>query len=114
MDSRGVFCPNVECPARGQSDQGNIRVHSQHCLRYRCTVCGRTFTPTKGTAVYRLHRPLPLFVQVVTLLAYGCPPVAIVVAFGPDERTVAAWQRRAGHHCEQVHAALVLQLSTPM
>ncbi|HZC79976.1 MAG TPA: hypothetical protein VE258_19630, partial [Ktedonobacterales bacterium] len=30
-------------------------------------------------------------------------------AFGPDERTVAAWQRRAGHHCEGVHEALVLQ-----
>jgi hypothetical protein len=65
--------------------------------------------PPEGTAVYRLHRALPLFVQVVTLLAYGCPPVAIVAAFGLDERTVTAWQRRAGHHCERVHEALVLQ-----
>ena len=109
MDSRGVFCPNLTGPASGQSDQGNIRVHSQQGQRYRCTVCEQTFTATKGTAVYRLHRPLPLFVQVVTLLAYGCPPVAIVAAFGLDARTVAAWQGRAGGQCERVHEALVLQ-----
>lgn len=109
MDSQGVFCPKLECPARGQADQGNIRVQSQKGQRYRCTVCGKTFTATKGTAAYRLHRPLRLFVQVVTLLAYGCPPAAIGAAFGLDERTVAAWQRRAGSHCERVHEALVLQ-----
>ena len=28
-------------------------------------------------------------VRVVTLLAHGCPPQAIVAAFGWDERTVA-------------------------
>jgi transposase-like protein len=109
MDSRGIFCPNLQCAARGRGDQGNIRVHSQRGRRYRCTVCGRTFTATTGTAAYRVHRPLALFVQVATLLAYGCPPAAIVAAFGLDERTVAAWQRRAGRHCERVHAALVLQ-----
>jgi IS1 family transposase len=40
---------------------------------------------------------------VIALLAYGCPLQAIVHAFGLDERTVAAWQRRAGTHCKQVH-----------
>lgn len=109
MDSRGVFCPNPACPASGQCDHGNIRVHGQQVPRYRCTVCGRTFTPTKGTALYRLHRPLPLFVQMVTLLAYGCPPAAIVAAFGLDARTVAAWQQRAGAHSERVQQALVEQ-----
>ena len=46
---------------------------------------------------------------VVALLTYGCPLQAIVHAFGLDERTVAAWQKRAGNHCKQVHAALVEQ-----
>ncbi len=32
----------------------------------------------------------------MTLLAWGCPPAAIVAAFGLDARTVAAWQRHAG------------------
>ncbi|MBF6592059.1 MAG: IS1 family transposase [Ktedonobacterales bacterium] len=109
MDSREVFCPNPACPASGQCEQGTIRVHGQKTLRYRCTVCGRTFTPSRGTALYRLHCPLPMFVQVVTLLAYGCPPAAIVAAFGLDARTVAAWQQRAGAHGERVQQALVEQ-----
>jgi AT hook motif len=47
--------------------------------------------------------------MVVTLLAYGCPLQAIVHAFGFDERTVAAWQRRAGDHCKRVHMERVQQ-----
>jgi hypothetical protein len=46
---------------------------------------------------------------VVTLLSYGCPRQAIVHAFGLDERTVAAWQRRAGTHCKHVHMDIVQQ-----
>lgn len=46
---------------------------------------------------------------VVTLLAYGCPLQAIVHAFGLDERTVAAWQRRVGTHCKRVHMDVVQQ-----
>jgi hypothetical protein len=48
--------------------------------------------------------------RVVTLLAWGCPPAAIVAAFGVDARTVAAWQKRAGAHCEQVHQERVLSV----
>jgi transposase-like protein len=32
-----------------------------------------------------------------------------VAGFGCDERTVAAWEQRAGRHCQQVHAQLVQQ-----
>ncbi len=46
---------------------------------------------------------------VVTLLAYGCPRQAIVHAFGLDERTVTAWQRRAGDHCKRIHEERVQQ-----
>jgi hypothetical protein len=46
---------------------------------------------------------------VISLLAYGCPPQAIVVAFGLDERTVKDWWRRAGEHCEEVHKHTVGQ-----
>ncbi|MBA2680944.1 MAG: DDE-type integrase/transposase/recombinase [Ktedonobacteraceae bacterium] len=50
---------------------------------------------------------LPL--TVITLLTYGCPIQAIVHAFGLDERTVASWRDRAGHHCKRVHQTLVEQ-----
>ena len=54
-----------------------------------------------------LRRSTELLVIVVILLAYGCPIQAIVHAYGLDERTVAAWQKRAGKHCHQVHQAIV-------
>jgi hypothetical protein len=46
---------------------------------------------------------------VLTLLCHGCPLQAIVAAFGFDERPVARWRARAGHHCQQVHEQLVSQ-----
>jgi len=42
-------------------------------------------------------------IQVVTLLAYGCPSQAIVAAFGLDERTVMDWQHRAGSQAQAFH-----------
>lgn len=109
VDPQSVFCPNPECPARGQLAQGNLRVHSQKERRYHCQVCDTTFVETKGTPFYRLHTAMNLVVTVVTLLAYGCPVQAIVAAFGLDERTVLAWQERAGQHSRAVHEHLVQQ-----
>jgi transposase-like protein len=103
MDPRSQFCPNPCCPASGQTSAGNIRVHSYAERRYRCTACRKTFAATTGTAFYRLHKDPVLFVCIVTLLAYGCPAQAIVAAFGLDERTVAAWQDKAGAHAQAVH-----------
>ncbi len=77
--------------------------------RYRCEVCHKTFTETKGTPFYRLHTLQETVTMVTTLLAYGCPLQAIVAAFGLDERTVRSWQARGGQHCRQVHEPLVEQ-----
>ena len=109
MDPQTQFCPNLDCPARGQRGQGNVRVHSHTERRYRCTTCGRTFAATTGTPFFRLKTAADLVTTVLTLLCHGCPPQAIVAAFGLDERTVAAWQDRAGQHCQQVHEHLVEQ-----
>lgn len=109
MDPQTVFCPNQDCPARGQVGEGNIGVHSRKEQRYVCRVCGKTFAARKGTAFYRLRTAEETVTLVVTLLAYGCPIQAVVVAFGLDERTVRAWQTRAGQQCEQVHGHIVAQ-----
>jgi transposase-like protein/IS1 family transposase len=109
MNASRQFCPNLECKARGQVGQGNIVIHSQQRPRYRCKVCGKTFSARAGTLFAGLRKPTELIVVVITLLAYGCPVQAIVHAFGLDERTVASWRERAGKHCEQVHHALVEQ-----
>lgn len=109
MNPQKVFCPNMECPARGQSGKGNIHVHSQKDERYYCAVCEQTFSASKGTIFYRLRYDPTIVMYVVILLAYGCPVQAIVKAFGLDERTVADWHERAGKHCQSVHAHLVEQ-----
>ena len=109
MNPTTVFCPNLACPARGQTGQGNIGIHSRKDQRFLCTQCRKTFTATKGTVFYRLRTSAELVVMVVTLLAHGCPLQAIVAAFGFDERTVADWWARAGHQGQAVQAYLVEQ-----
>jgi hypothetical protein len=56
-----------------------------------------------------LRKPTELIVVVITRLSYGCPIQAIVHAFGLDERTVARWRDRAGHHCKLLHQTRVSQ-----
>ncbi len=107
MDPQTVFCPNLDCPARGQVGKGNIGVHQIKERRYVCHVCKKTFSATKGTPFYHLRTDLEQVTLVLALLAYGCPVCAIVFAFGLDERTVRDWEQRAGHHSELVHQHLV-------
>ena len=107
MNPTTVFCPNLACPARGQTGQGNIGIHSHREKRFICTECRKTFTTTKGTVFYRLRTSAETVTRVVTLMAHGCPLQAIVVAFEVDERTVAAWVRRAGGQGQAVQEPVV-------
>jgi transposase-like protein/IS1 family transposase len=109
MDPTTTFCPNMACPARGQTGQGNIGIHSRKDRRFICTQCRKTFAATYGTVFYRLRTAGDLVALIMTLLAHGCPAQAIVVAFGFDERTVAAWGARAGRQGQAVQAHLVEQ-----
>jgi transposase-like protein len=107
MDPRTQFCPNIACPARGKTDEKNIIIHSRKPERYKCNVCGKTFSAKVGTPFYWLHCSPDLVTIVITLIAYGCPVQAVVAAYGLDERTVTAWQQRGGEHCQRVHEHLV-------
>jgi transposase-like protein len=107
MDPTSTCCPNLDCPARGQTGQGNTGIHSRKDPRFRCRQCGKSFAATKGTPFYRLRTPAETVTLVVTLLAHGCPLQAIVAACGFDERTVAAWLTRAGLHSQAMHEHVV-------
>lgn len=109
MNPQEQFCPNVRCHASGRVGGGTIVIHSQQKRRYQCKCCGKTFSETHGTSLYRVKKASELFVLVVTLLSHGCPVPAIVVAFGVDERTVKSWLHKAGHHAQQVHEAMMSQ-----
>ena len=109
MDPATIFCPNLACPARGQTGQGNIRIHSCKDQRFMCTECHKTFSATTGTALYRLRTSAETVSLVVTLLAHGCPLQAIVVAFGLMS---GRWRRgwaRAGRQGQAVQEHLVEQ-----
>src|SRR5204863_4551654 len=95
--------PHRHCPARGQTGQGNIGIHSRKEQRFICHECQKTFSATKGTVFYRLRTAAETVSLVVTLLAHGCPVQAIVAAFGFDERTIAEWWSRWGRQGQAVH-----------
>ena len=81
--------------------------HSQKEKRCKCKTCGKTFSVTKGTALYNLKKDAELFVMVVTLLAFGCPVQTIVQAMDLDERTVRSWWLKSGEQSERVHEAVI-------
>jgi transposase-like protein/IS1 family transposase len=109
MDPATTCCPNLACPARGQTGRGNIGIHSRKEKRFICTECDKTFSATKGTVFYRLRTSAETVAIVVTLLAHGCPLQAIVAAFGFDERTVADWWARSGRQGQAVQEYVVEQ-----
>src|SRR6266567_3437456 len=87
-DASQVFCPNLDCPARGKIGAGNLVSHGKERERYKCKMCKKTFGIHQGTMFEGLRNPEELIVIVVTLLAYGCPAQAIVHALRLDERTM--------------------------
>lgn len=109
MDPHRTFCPNLDCPARGQVGEGNIIRHGRKRPRFQCKACGKTFSLRHGTPLYRRRTPEVLVTQVMTLVAHGCPPVAIEAAFGLQTRTVRAWVTASGQHSQAIQAALVEQ-----
>ena len=109
MHPQPLFCPIETCPSRGVVGAGNLKIHDSLLNRWKCRTCKKTFSGRKGTPFHGLKTDARIVTWVVSLLAFGCPPQAIVAAFGLDERTVFDWQRRAGQHCERIHEALVQQ-----
>ena len=65
MNPHQQFCHNERCRAYGRCGEDHIVIHSQKERRYRCKRCGRTFTETKDTAFYRMHKPRWLVLAVL-------------------------------------------------
>ena len=95
-------CPYCPTPTR-------VGVHSRQHGRYRCHGCRKTFTQSHGTPLYGLKTNLNVVTLILTLLIFGCPIPAIVMAFKIDERTLADWLDKAGEHAQRVQEHLVCQ-----
>ena len=92
----------MDCPARGQLEEGNIWIHSRTPPRYRCTVCGKTFSHRAGTIFFRRRTDQETITRVVTLVGNGGPIPAIQVAYGFQAQTVRVWVEAGGAHAEAV------------
>ncbi len=99
----------MDCPARGQVGERNSWIHSRTPPRYRCTVCGKTFSQRAGTLFFGRRIDEETITQVVTLVGNGCPIPAIEAAFGFRTQTVREWVEAAGAQCERVHHARIVQ-----
>jgi hypothetical protein len=71
MDPQQQFCPNEGCRAYGRKAEGYIVIHSSAEQCYQWKRCKKTFSATKATAFYRIHKPHELVLMVLTLLAHG-------------------------------------------
>jgi hypothetical protein len=78
-------------------------VHSRQEGRYRCSLCGKTFSQRAGTLFFRCRTPPEEIVLVLTLVAHGCPIAAVEAAFRLQARTVRRWVQAAGEQCERLH-----------
>ena len=101
MDPTTTCCPNLACPASGQTGQGNLRIHSCKDQRFLCTACHKPCSATQGTAVSRLRTAAETVSLVRTRMAHGGPRQAIVVAvwLGRAHRRALAgarWRPRPG------------------
>lgn len=105
METQRLDPQLMTCPYCGEEKR--IGIHQAAERRLICHGCRRTFTDSKGTLFFGRNYPVWVIILVLTLLAYGCPVAAIVAAFYLDERTVAAWQIKAGQHGQQVQEQLV-------
>jgi len=109
MNPKQHFCPNPDCPDYGVVSGDNVGIFSRKDQRYQCHTCECTFAATYGTPLYRRRHDHQLIGWVVSLLAHGCPPAAIVATFGLDPRTVDDWEASSSQHSHRMHEATVLQ-----
>ena len=65
MDPTSACCPNLDCPASGQTGQGNFGIHPRKDQRFRCRQCGKNFAATTGTPCSRRRTPAETVTHVV-------------------------------------------------
>lgn len=109
MNPHEQWCITSSCPASGHIGKGNITIHSRKDSRYRCSLCGKTFSARHGTPFYRRRTHEQTIALVISLISHGCPLVAIQHAYGFHPQTIRSWLEAAGTHAETIQHDLVNQ-----
>ncbi len=97
-------CPY--CESREVIKHGHKAGHQ----RFRCRRCGKTFTSTYGTPLYRLHTPAAEIALALLLVMRRGSLSAAEEITGHKYETVGRWLRLAGTHAEAITQALVHEL----
>ena len=111
---KSLSCLNPECRLEGKVGSGNIVRHGFYRTtrgrrrRYRCVECGKTFSSTKGTPYYRLHRRRATFDAVVALRVEGVSISAIARVEGIAWNTVARWLERTAQVCRRFNHGRII------
>lgn len=115
-----VFCPNERCRGNGQ-----LGSHPNHQIvgdgiyhtiggkrrqMYKCGLCGKPFSETRGTVFFGLKTPEKTVYRALACLAEGMSIRSTSRVFQVEVETVLLWLKRAGEHCRQVSAYLMRNL----
>jgi transposase-like protein len=110
----GDFCPNEECTdskkLQKRQEKTNIQKFGKTKAgrqRYRCSICGKTFTETKGTIFYRKRSSETEILEALALIAEGSRISSVSRVKGHKEDTLIAWLREAAKHVEEVEERLM-------
>lgn len=108
----GDFCPNPACPDYGKlkPDKPNIKKSGKTnagVQRYQCKTCGKTFTATKGTLLFRKRTSAEQILETLAMLAEGSRISSLSRAKGIKEDTILQWLREAAEHAEAVSDVLM-------
>ena len=97
-------CPH--CPSRRTYRNG----HKDGRQRFRCAACGRSFGPTFGTPLYRLHTPAEEVARALLVVMRRGSLSAAEEMTGHKYETIGRWLCRAASHADALTHALVHDL----
>jgi transposase-like protein len=110
----GEFCPNEACPdyqklQATQIEPNIIRAGKTRkgVQRYECKTCGKSFTETKGTLLYRKRTDEDEILETLAFLAEGSRISSLSRVKGHKEDTILSWLREAGEHTQAVEEVLM-------
>lgn len=104
---KGRFCPNDQCTHYRYSKADNIHTHGWYKTkrgrrrRFRCSVCGGTFSTTRGTVYHKLNASRQQVDQACHMSAEGIDISTIARILERAWNTINRWLERAREACRK-------------
>ena len=101
---------NPPCPRCGAGDVAKEGRTPSGLQRWQCRDCGKTFGPTLGTPLYRLHTPAAEVARSLLVVMRRGSLSAAEELTGHKYETLGRWLRAAATHADTLTAVLVEEL----